>query len=641
MKSRNWLMIVFLSLVISVNAQTTEDGIKSLDYENYATARRIFSKLIQQQPGNALNYYYLGSALCDLGKFDSARTVFNAGTQADPKSIYNYAGLGRVALEENKVQEATQYFDKVKSITSSKDITQYLLIGSAYSSAQHPNYEMAITLLSKAKDLNNKNAEVFWLLGKTYEGMNKSGDAVSAYENAAENNPSYAKAYTRLGVIWLSAQNGSLASENFEKAIKTDPAYPPAYREYAEFYFRTGKYDLATQTYEKYRQLADKDDETQFRYAQFLFVTEKYQDALNILMGLKGKIESPYMNRMLGYANYETGNYQEGMENINMLFQRMDAAKIIASDYEYLGKLQMKTGNDSLGIVTMERAIALDSAKYALYDTIGTYYYKQKKYAQAGEFYSKKLKATPKNAPFNELANSYRQAGLAHYLGKNFIESDSVFTRISRLSPQWAVPYLFLARIQLNLDSVDSARSKAFPYYNSFVSKAYADTAHYKRELTEAYQYLGNYNTFYKNYGAALYYYDKVVAFDPANKEVSETMKAIRERYKTSPGNPIQGQKDSAGYVIPAIINGNSVNALYDPAITGIAVTLAGSSLIFGSAGTNGDLNADIVKIGDHSLKNVTVALDEMAKKPVAVGADVLNKMNMVFEYETGSVAQW
>lgn len=640
MRSGKLLMLLLMCFIVSVKAQTTDEGIKALDYENYTTAQRIFKQLIKQQPDNALNYYYLGITYCNLGKIDSARIIFNAGTQADPKSIYNHVGLGRTYLEQNNVQQATQYFDKAKSLTSQKDITQYIVIADAYTSAAHPNYDMAVSLLNKAIEYTNKNAEVYWELGKTYEAMNKSGDAVSAYERSTELNPAYAKAYTRTGVIWRNARNGILSKESFDKALQADPNYPPAYRELAELYFYTGKYDLATQTYQKYLDLADKDDDTQFRYGQFLFVTKKYQDALNILQGLRSKIDAPVMHRLLGYAYYETGNYSEGLSEMKTFFQKTDSAKILPSDYEYLGKLQLKTGQDSLAMITLQQAIRLDSSKYALYDTIGTYLYKQKKYDQAGEFYLKKINALPKNALFNEVANSYRQAGIAEYLGRKFIESDSVFTRASKLSPQWSVPYLFLARIQLNIDSLDTVRGKAFPFYNLFISKAFADTVHYKRDLAEAYQYLGNYNTQYRNYGAALYYFDKAVALDPSNMEVKETVKAIKDRYKTPPGNSIPAIKDTTGFLIPAIINGNSWNVLYDPGIMGIAVTPDGSSQLFGSKGTDGNLKVDIIKIGDRSLKNVRVTLVPEEKKPVAVGADVLNKMNIVFDYTTGSLLQ-
>src|SRR4026208_991045 len=182
MRSGKWLILLFMCFIMSVQAQTTNDGIKAFEYENYSTARRIFKQLISQQPDNAQNYYYLGITYCNLGKIDSARVIFNAGIQADPKSIYNQVGLGRTYLEQNNVQQATQSFDKAKSLTSQKDVTQYILIADAYTSAAHPNYDMAVSLLNKAIEYTNKNAEVYWILGKTYEAMGQSGDAVSAYE---------------------------------------------------------------------------------------------------------------------------------------------------------------------------------------------------------------------------------------------------------------------------------------------------------------------------------------------------------------------------------------------------------------------------------------------------------------------------
>src|ERR1700752_4169108 len=134
MKSRILLVALFISHIASVTAQSIDAGIRAIDYENYATARRTFLQLEKSQPDNALNYYYLGIVYCNLGKIDSARMSFNNGIQADPKSIYNYVGLGRTYLEQNNTQLATQNFDKAKSLTSQKDVTQYKLIADAYSS---------------------------------------------------------------------------------------------------------------------------------------------------------------------------------------------------------------------------------------------------------------------------------------------------------------------------------------------------------------------------------------------------------------------------------------------------------------------------------------------------------------------------
>ncbi|MGB3075716.1 MAG: tetratricopeptide repeat protein, partial [Chitinophagales bacterium] len=132
---------VLLLYVFTTSAQTTEDGIKAIDYENYGTAKRIFNQLIRQNPLDARNYYYLGQAHNWLGQLDSARIAYSAGAAADPKSIYNFVGLGRSFLDQNNTLKAKENFDRAQSLTSSKDILQYVLLADAYSSGLHPNYQ--------------------------------------------------------------------------------------------------------------------------------------------------------------------------------------------------------------------------------------------------------------------------------------------------------------------------------------------------------------------------------------------------------------------------------------------------------------------------------------------------------------------
>src|SRR5262245_59839265 len=146
---RSKLLVWLLMIAFAAKAQTQAEGVKALDYENYATAKGIISQLVKANFSDPLNYYYLGIALCNKGQVDSARIVSNAGTQVDPKSINNYAGLGRTYLEQNNAQQAQTYFDKAKSLTNQKDINQYILIADAYNSAEHPDYNMALNLLNK------------------------------------------------------------------------------------------------------------------------------------------------------------------------------------------------------------------------------------------------------------------------------------------------------------------------------------------------------------------------------------------------------------------------------------------------------------------------------------------------------------
>ncbi|MBA2407609.1 MAG: tetratricopeptide repeat protein, partial [Chitinophagales bacterium] len=188
MKNRNLILLLLFSAFFgfAVKAQNLQEGMKALDYENFASAKSIFKKLISQQPSEAKNYYYLGQAYSALGQKDSARIVYNAGVSSDSKSIYNYIGLGETYLDANNPQKANEYFNKAKDLTSSKDINQYLLLANAYTMNSHPDCQQAINLLNKATEYNNKNADVYYQLGQAHECLNRGGEAVSAYERAGE-----------------------------------------------------------------------------------------------------------------------------------------------------------------------------------------------------------------------------------------------------------------------------------------------------------------------------------------------------------------------------------------------------------------------------------------------------------------------
>ncbi len=637
MKNRNLILLLLFSAFFgfAVKAQNLQEGMKALDYENFASAKSIFKKLISQQPSEAKNYYYLGQGYSALGQKDSARIVYNTGVSSDSKSIYNYIGLGETYLDENNPQKANEYFNKAKDITSSKDINQYLLLANAYTMNSHPDCQQAINLLNKATEYNNKNADVYYQLGQAHECLNRGGEAVSAYERAGELNPAYAKAYTRVGVIWRLARNYNQALTAFQKAVAIDPNFPPAYREMAELYFYTGQFDVASQTYQKYLDLADKDDYTQFRYAQYLFLTKDYEGALKILNPLRDKMDQPIMWRLSAYSNYEMGNYPVGMEQINTFFQKSQSTRILSSDYEYLGKLMAKSGQDSLAMMNFQKAIEMDSSKISLYNEIGNNLFQQKKYHEAALAYKKKIDAAPKDATLQD----YFNVGKSFYFSKEFPQADSAFSSMIELNPQWPIGYIWRARVMTNLDDPAAVKGLAAPFYETVVVKSMADTVKYNKELIEAYKYLGDINALRENYGASLFYYEKFLRLDSANTEVPKTVESVKSLYKNTASSVITLEKDTQGlYLIPGFINNTPVSFILDPAASGISVKQEAAAQLLGNANGETLHTVDQVKIANRSLKNQDITVIANLTGPAVIGADALNKLNIVIDYSKGSL---
>ncbi len=523
---------IFL-FALNATAQTIDDGIKAMDNENYETARRILLHYTQSNSADAMGWYFLGNDYCFLQKNDSARIAFTQGTIVNPKGAACFAGLGKTYLSENKFADAQKYFDQAKSLTNiNKDLNISIYLADAYINNEYPVAEEAIRILKQAENISIKDARLYSLMGDAYKILNKGGEAVTAYERSGELNLTNARPFARVGLIWNLARNYGQSKASFEKALNIDPNFAPAYRDFAELYFNTGQFDLAKETFAKYLELADKNDVTQYRYAQFLFLTKDYSKCLQILNQLKSKNPSNLnLFRLIAYCSYETGDFTNGLIAIEYYFKNAPEKKVIASDYEYYGKLLLKGGNDSLGALNIVKAIELDSTKADMLGDVAKIYYDKKAYGKAAEYYDLKIKKSGK-----QVIQDWFSLGRAYYFDSAFALADSSFKHITQLSPAWPIGYQWRARSNLNLDKMDStAQGFAVPYYLLLVEKATIDSASavkYAKELKEAYRYLGDYSTLKENYEDALGFYEKYLVYDPENADVKKTIDAIKAAKK-------------------------------------------------------------------------------------------------------------
>lgn len=525
-----------VSSTLFVNAQTIEQGLNAIDNENYETARRIFLNYTRSNPADAMGWYYLGNNYCFLKKNDSARIAYLQGTTVNPKGTACFAGLAKTYLNENKVADAQKYFDEAKSLVNvNKDINIAVYLSDAYIYSENPNAEEAIRLLKQAENISIKDYRIYSLMGDAYKILNKGGEAVTAYERSGELNPTNARPYARVGMIWNLARNYSQSKTAFEKALVINANFAPAYRDFAELYFNTGQFDKAKETFAKYLELADKNDETQYRYAQFLFLTKDYSKCLLILNELKNR-NPTNMNlfRLIAYGSYETGDFANGLIAMEYYLKNATANKIIASDYEYYGKLLLKTGSDSLGALNIVKAIEMDSLKADLLGEVAKLYYDKKSYGTAAYYYDLKIKKSVK-----PIIQDWFALGRSYYFDSSFVLADSSFKHMIAFSPSWPVSYQWRARSNLNLDKMDStSKGLAVPHYLLMVEKATVDSltiGKYKKELMEAYSFLGNFNTLKGNYDTALEFYEKYLVLDPdgpGSIDIKKTIAAIKASKK-------------------------------------------------------------------------------------------------------------
>lgn len=318
-------------------AQSVQDGINFVDSQKYAKAKQNFTDLINQNPKDASNFFYLGNIY--LTQFDpnfkEAEDNFNKGLALDPKSYLNKIGLASVKLGKGDKSAIAEIQQIVKD-SKEKDAEVLFRAGEALTLFEKNNSpDLAITYLNKAIEKAQKNgvpAHYYYSLGDAYRLKKDPGNAMSAYDKAEVVAKNKASVYTRKGTLWIAAQQWQQAKQNIDKAIAVDPTYAPAYKALAGFNIKYQKNAEATQNLINYTKYADEDPYTQLEIAKLYFTNEDYANAKTTLNAVFDKVNDPIKYKLRAYILYGEGDYIGAKQNMDLFISQADKSRVQPSD---------------------------------------------------------------------------------------------------------------------------------------------------------------------------------------------------------------------------------------------------------------------------------------------------------------------
>ena len=531
-------LILLSAVIIASNvsfAQTLQDAIKKTDNERYQSAAADFSSLIAKEANKGDNYFYYGENYFKKGDLDSANIFYLKGAELNATYPLNYVGIGKVLWYKGKAAEAKAQFYKAATLGANKNTEVMRKTAEAYIYSDNKNLDEAITLLNAAIKFEPKNAENHLLIGDALLEKNptEGGPAIKEYDKFSELNPKSPRGILSAGKLYQRGRNYQLALDLYKKAQELDPNYAPAYREKAELYHLAGQKANAVESYKKYLEL-NNSSEARLRYAGFLVNNKQYTEAITETENLlKNGDSDMYLDRYLGYSYAELGNktdtaaFRKGLNAINNFFQKSSNVpnfKYIATDYKYKGLLLVKTGKDSLGIVELEKAAAMDSKLTSeVTNEIAKAYMKSKKYAKAIETFEKKMAGDPKNLS----GQDYFEMGRAYYFGpKDFVKSDSCFSKVTQAIPSFATAYFWRGKANVQQD-LKNEKWLAKPHYEKALTLVkQEERAGVKLNVIEACEYLGYHYLVIKDNAKAKEYFTIIKDLDPNNKKQVEFFKS-------------------------------------------------------------------------------------------------------------------
>lgn len=497
-------------------------AMRDYELEKYNSALAKFQQAAEADTSNLWAWYYAGVTALQLEQLSKAEELFQRGIRANPNHPLNFAGLAQLQNRKQQYDAATATFSVVsqKSLGNRKfkDGDVYAILAQALTEGDRKDTANAFAMETKALELAPKSPVALYAIGQMRKQIDDNGNAVKYFERAFTFDPKMAKAMWECGALFIDARNIDLGKEYINKAISADENFAPAYRELADVNFAQKDQASATTNFGRYLSLTEPTPKSMLKYASFQLLLGKNKEAMEeVYKTMAVDSTNIYVYRILGRSAFETAKYDTALYAYNKFFAGVNPTKIRYDDYLYLGKINLAKGLDSDAQAAFNKAIEVDSTKASeLNKTLLDFFRANKNYAKEAEVLTNIIaKSTRKNP------NDLFALGRAYYNQKDYVKADTVFAQLTELKPDYIPGHLYRARCNY---SNQAAAKSLFENMIAKIGSIEGGNDKYKRELKEAYTYLGSLAYNAKDKNAAKDYFGKVLTIDPNDATAKEAM---------------------------------------------------------------------------------------------------------------------
>jgi tetratricopeptide (TPR) repeat protein len=233
------------------------------------------------------NYLSYGSIFFQRGYMEQAEAWFRIALRDDPSSAEAAYGLGSVYLDQQKMPEARDSFERALKLRASYRDTQANAWNNLGLLAAHAGrIEEAIGNFQQALKLSPDHRIALDNLGGAYRQMKRWDDARKTYERALEINPDDAEANYGLAMVFAHNDDSARAFEGLQKALKLRPDYPEALNNLGILYLRTHRRDEAVASFEECIRVAPAFDQSYLNLARVYIVEDAPEKARSVLVEL-------------------------------------------------------------------------------------------------------------------------------------------------------------------------------------------------------------------------------------------------------------------------------------------------------------------------------------------------------------------
>ncbi len=384
---------------VTIKAQDLNTATLLTRSEQYDKADAMLKQLIQKEPANSKNYFYLGenylldyfadtisNSLTVATK--AAKDIYQKGVEANPNDPLNYIGLAKVAfyLDDDKTADEMRakaksfllpYKNIKKIVPPAQDYAFALAkIAESYIKNGDVDTSLALPLIREAIKIDSKSRDVYLIAGDIYILSNNGSKAISYYKLAQDADPKSSTANMKIGNIYVKGKALQAAIPYFEEAISLNASYAPAYRELGQLYLSAQIFDKSKQYFEKYLELTKGNIPAMTKYVNALFYAKDYTGVIKNVEEIFAVDKSrSYMNRLAAYSYYEKNppDYTKALSYMEELFKTVAPEMINPKDHLYMARILVRKNQgypkmtDELNNLKVQ--LDKDNAKYASANT--------------------------------------------------------------------------------------------------------------------------------------------------------------------------------------------------------------------------------------------------------------------------------
>lgn len=391
-----------------------------LNVEEIDEAIERLEKLIDIYPGDYDIRLYMGIALFIKQNFEAAYKEFyeiermlewgrNFGRfiafSLKNKGLLDF-GRGLTSLLHKKdFKAAKNYFIAALKHGYDKVNVRYLLV---YSCVELQNYQKADDELNELFNRKEMSDIDYFVKGYLRYQQDRRNEAVSLMKTALEINPDLTEAKKNLAAIYYNSGQWEKAIDIWKPIIEEFPEDFDSRLNMARAYFQLGQLEEAKQQFEKLNISIPVEDHS-YKQISLIFIPWKEWTKFNIeyrvdyesLMegknlkkfkrrGLQSsRLATVFLNEKAVYVLREKGDVEEAVKILELAHMINDTAYIVSYN---LGQLYSNLGDVEKAEQCARKAIQQKKDFLEAYDLVGNIYFKQGKYLEALEEFSRVIK---------------------------------------------------------------------------------------------------------------------------------------------------------------------------------------------------------------------------------------------------------